>query len=118
MTVGLSVRGLAAGDVAKYAGDGLYALLVFWLVVAVTPRRRGGVVGLVAFGICVAVELFQLTGVPAALGEVSGLARLVLGTTFNAPDLPWYAAGAASGWVLHGFAARLANGRAHSSRAS
>ena len=101
VAAGLSVRSVLAGDVAKYAGDALYALLIFWLVLVVAPRTRGWVAALVALGVSVAVELFQLTGVPAELGAHSALARLVLGTTFNAPDLPFYAVGAALGWALH-----------------
>ena len=101
VAAGLSVRSVLGGDVAKYAGDALYALLIFWLVLVVAPHTRAWVAATVAFAVSVAVELFQLTGVPAELGAHSTLARLVLGTTFNAPDLPFYAVGAALGWVLH-----------------
>lgn len=101
VVAGLSVRSVLTGDLAKYAGDALYALLIFWLVLVVAPRTRGWVAAVVACGFSVAVELFQLTGVPATLGAHSTLARLVLGTTFNAPDLPWYAMGAAAGWAVH-----------------
>lgn len=101
MTAGLSVRSALGGDAAKYAGDALYALLIFWLVLVVAPRTRAGIAAVVALGVSAAVELFQLTGVPAALGAHSTLARLVLGTTFNGPDLAFYAVGAAVGWGLH-----------------
>lgn len=101
VAAGLSVRSVLGGDLAKYAGDALYALLIFWLVLVVAPRTRAWVSAAVSFGASVAVELFQLTGVPAELGAHSVLARLVLGTTFNAPDLPFYAVGAALGWALH-----------------
>lgn len=101
VAAGLSVRSVLGGDLAKYAGDALYALLIFWLVLVVAPRTRAWVAAVVAFAVSVAVELFQLTGVPAELGAHSTLARLVLGTTFNAPDLPFYAVGAALGWSLH-----------------
>lgn len=100
VAAGLSVRSVLGGDLAKYAGDALYALLIFWLVLVVAPRTRAWVAAVVAFAASVAVELFQLTGVPAELGAHSTLARLVLGTTFNAPDLPFYAVGAALGWAL------------------
>lgn len=100
VAAGLSVRSVLGGDLAKYAGDALYALLIFWLVLVVAPRTRAWVAAGVSFGVSVAVELFQLTGVPAELGAHSALARLVLGTTFNAPDLPFYAVGAALGWAL------------------
>jgi len=101
VAAGLLTRSMLGGDLAKYAGDALYALLIFWLVLVVAPRTRGQVAAMVALGVSAAVELFQLTGVPAELGAHSTLARLVLGTTFNAPDLPFYAVGAAAGWALH-----------------
>ncbi|MFD6446522.1 DUF2809 domain-containing protein [Promicromonospora sp. NPDC060204] len=108
VAAGLSLRSVLTGDLAKYAGDALYALLIFWLVLVVAPRTRGWVAAAVACGVSVAVELFQLTGIPAELGAHSTLARLVLGTTFNAPDLPFYAVGAAAGWALHHLAGRVA----------
>lgn len=111
VVAGLSVRAVLGGDLAKYAGDALYALLIFWLVLVVAPRTRGWVAAAVACGVSVAVELFQLTGIPAELGAHSTLARLVLGTTFNAPDLPFYAVGAAAGWVLHHLAGRFVGRR-------
>ncbi|MDR7382896.1 DUF2809 domain-containing protein [Promicromonospora iranensis] len=113
MTVaaGLSVRSVLGGDLAKYAGDALYALLIFWLVLVVAPRSRAWVAAAVAFGVSVTVELFQLTGVPAELGAHSTLARLVLGTTFNAPDLPFYALGAVLGWALHRAAGEIRSAR-------
>jgi hypothetical protein len=112
VAAGLSVRSVLGGDLAKYAGDALYALLIFWLVLVVAPRARAWVAAVVALGVSVAVELFQLTGVPAELGAHSSLARLVLGTTFSAPDLPFYVVGAALGWALHRTARYLGAARA------
>lgn len=37
----------------------------------------------------------------AELARNSAVARLVLGSTFNPPDLFWYAVGAAAGWLVH-----------------
>ncbi|MET9610768.1 DUF2809 domain-containing protein [Streptomyces sp. NPDC006512] len=113
MTVGagLGLRAVAQGDAAKYGGDALYTVLLLTLVVAAAPRvsplRAAGV----ALGASWAVEFFQLTGVPAELSRRSAVARLVLGSTFNAPDLFWYAVGATAGWLVHtglrrGFRAR------------
>lgn len=92
---GLGVRAVAAGDVAKYGGDALYTVLVYVLIVLAAPRVRPLVAACVALAFSCAVELLQLTGVPAELAERSVVARLVLGSTFNAPDLLWYAVGAA-----------------------
>ncbi|GGW54313.1 hypothetical protein FHS32_005030 [Streptomyces albaduncus] len=95
---GLGLRAVAAGDVAKYGGDALYTLLIMALVIAVAPRvtplKAAGVALAVSWG----VEFLQLTGLPAELSRHSTAARLILGSTFNAPDLFWYAVGAAVGW--------------------
>jgi hypothetical protein len=97
----LGIRGVAGGDFGKYAGDALYTVLVHILVVFVSPGVRPRVAGAGAFAFSCGVELLQLTPVPAALSERSGVARLVLGSTFNAPDLLWYAVGAAAAGALH-----------------
>ncbi|MFD8977951.1 MULTISPECIES: DUF2809 domain-containing protein [Streptomyces] len=101
VAAGLGIRSAASGVVAKYAGDALYTVLILTLVVLLAPRVRPPVAAGVALGVSCAVELFQLTGVPAELAAHSTLARLVLGTSFNAPDLLWYAIGAAVGWAVH-----------------
>nr|WP_322723264.1 DUF2809 domain-containing protein [Streptomyces phyllanthi] len=98
---GLGLRAAAAGDVAKYGGDALYTVLLHALVVLVAPR----VVPLTAAGSALAVswvvELLQLSDVPAELSRHSTVARIVLGSTFNPPDLFWYVVGAAAGWLAH-----------------
>ncbi|NEB99644.1 hypothetical protein G3I58_16920, partial [Streptomyces anulatus] len=48
------------------------------------------------------------TGVPAQWSAHSAAARLVFGSTFNAPDLFWYAVGAAAAWAVHTGARRRA----------
>lgn len=101
VAAGLAVRSVGSGDAAKYAGDALYTVLVQALVVIVAPRVRPLTAALVALAVSCAVELLQLTGLPAELAARSEIARLVLGSTFNAPDLFWYGAGAAAGWGAH-----------------
>ncbi len=96
---GLGLRALASGDVAKYGGDALYTVLMLALVVLVAPRTTPAGAAGAALAVSWGVELLQLTPVPAELAQHSTLARLVLGSTFNAPDLFWYAAGAAAGWL-------------------
>ncbi|MFF9866040.1 DUF2809 domain-containing protein [Streptomyces sp. NPDC013953] len=97
----MGVRSAATGAWSGYAGDALYTVLVVALVVAAAPRLRPVVAAGIALGFSCAVELFQLTGVPAALAARSRLAPLVLGTSFHAPDLLRYAVGAAAGWAVH-----------------
>lgn len=96
---GLGLRAVATGDVAKYGGDALYTLLVLTLVVLLAPRTPPARAAGIALAVSWAVELLQLTGLPADLSARSTAARLVLGSTFNAPDLFWYAIGAMAGWL-------------------
>ncbi|MET8897508.1 DUF2809 domain-containing protein [Streptomyces albogriseolus] len=97
---GLGLRAVATGDVAKYGGDALYTLLVLTLVVLLAPRSAPARAAGIALAVSWAVELLQLTGLPAELSARSSAARLVLGSTFNAPDLFWYAVGACAGGLV------------------
>ncbi|MDH6124015.1 DUF2809 domain-containing protein [Kitasatospora sp. GP82] len=101
VAAGLGIRAGAGGEVSKVAGDALYTVLVYTLVVALAPRTRPVKAAGVALAISWVVEFVQLSGVPAELSQRSVVARLVLGTTFNAPDLFWYVVGAAGGWLVH-----------------
>ncbi|MFG2679677.1 DUF2809 domain-containing protein [Streptomyces sp. NPDC048392] len=105
---GLTLRAVAAGDVAKYGGDALYTLLLSALVLVVAPRTSPAKAAAVALAVSWGVEFLQLGGVPAHLARESTASRLVLGSTFNAPDLFWYAVGAATGWFA---ASRVRAGR-------
>lgn len=104
VAVALGVRAGATGAteaVGKYAGDALYTVLLHTLVVLAAPRVKPLVAAAVALGVSWAVEFSQLSPVPGELSARSTLARLVLGSTFNAPDLFWYAVGAVFGCVVH-----------------
>ncbi|MCG5218768.1 ribosomal maturation YjgA family protein [Streptosporangium soli] len=100
VAAGLSVRAFTDGAFAKYAGDALYTVLVFALILTVLPRLRLAVAALAALAVSWAVEFAQLTGVPAELAAITPLARLVFGTSFNPPDLFWYAVGAGAAWAV------------------
>lgn len=97
---GLGLRGMAVGSVAKYGGDALYTLLLVALVVVVAPRVTPLTAAASALALSWGIEFLQLSDVPAELSRRSAVARLVLGSTFNPPDLFWYAVGAATGWLL------------------
>ncbi len=101
VTAGLGVRAVLPGDFAKYAGDALYTVLLYTLVVLAAPRVRPVRAAALAAALSWAVELFQLTGLPDAWGRQSALARLVLGSTFNPPDLFWYLVGAGCAGLTH-----------------
>jgi hypothetical protein len=98
---GLGIKAITTDEVTKYAGDALYTVMVYALIVLVAPRARQPWVAAGALAFCAAVEFFKLSGVPADLARHSTAARLVLGTTFNPPNLCWYAAGALVAWLAH-----------------
>lgn len=85
---------LGAGPWAAATGDALYAAMAVLLARFLLPTRSWRVHTTLGLAWCWLVELAQLTGVPAAIGDAVPLARLVLGTTFTASDLLAYAVGA------------------------
>ncbi|MFJ3203007.1 DUF2809 domain-containing protein [Streptomyces sp. NPDC086989] len=111
--LGLGLRALATGSVAKYGGDALYTVLLLALVVSVAPRITPFRAAGSALAASCLVEFLQLTPVPAELSRHSTVARLVLGSTFNPPDLFWYAVGGASGWLVHTALRSAGPGRPH-----
>jgi len=104
VAVGLVGVGVAVSRVdhplADPVGDALYAALVFTLLVVVAPRARSATLALVTVAVCTAIELAQLTGIPAAIVDAVPAARYVLGTTFVAADLLAYAVGAGLAWAV------------------
>lgn len=101
LATGLGVRAAASGGAAKYAGDALYTVLLCALLVLAAPRLRPATAAGLALLASWVVELSQLSGIPADLSRHSTAARLVLGSTFNPPDLFWYATGAAAAFLVH-----------------
>ncbi|MFI7617391.1 DUF2809 domain-containing protein [Nonomuraea terrae] len=91
---GLGVRTLWDGPVPKYAGDALYTALIYMLLVLLWPRIRPWAAGLASAALSWAIEFAQLASIPRWLHPL-------LGSTFNPPDLLWYAAGAAAAAVAH-----------------
>jgi hypothetical protein len=69
------------------------------------PRARPLALALASFAICFALELFQLTGIPASLGQKQGWVRWFLGTTFSWHDVACYGVGAVA---IAAVASRLA----------
>jgi len=83
---------------AKYGGDSLWALVVFLGFGFAFLRSATWRIGLSALGFAWAVEFLQLYHahwIEAIRSTVIG--RLVLGTSFNSPDLIAYAIGIALG---------------------
>ncbi|WP_054012014.1 ribosomal maturation YjgA family protein [Arthrobacter sp. ERGS1:01] len=94
--LGLALHFLAAGDAASLVADALYTVLVYLLFGFVAPAARRHRVALAAFAFSAVIEIAQLTGIPAQLGQAFPPSRLLLGTTFSALDLVAYAVGAAA----------------------
>ncbi|WP_235437709.1 DUF2809 domain-containing protein [Kitasatospora griseola] len=110
---GLVVPGLLPAAAGALLGGALYTALLHTLLMAAAPRLRPWTAGAAALAASWAVELFQLTGVPESLAVRSRLARLALGTTFDASDLLGYTLGALAAVAAHLAARRLARRIAH-----
>lgn len=92
VAAGLFVSGVLPDTVATdVAGDALYVVVVWALVVVLAPRLPALAVAAIVLVWCVAVELFQLTGLPDAWGAAFTPIMLVLGTVFDPRDLLIYA---------------------------
>jgi hypothetical protein len=79
----------------KSVGDVLYAVAVTLVIALLRPRDAPMVRALVAFAICFAIELFQLTGIPIALAARAPWVHWVLGAAFGWHDVVCYAIGVA-----------------------
>src|SRR5207248_11181811 len=78
----------------KWLGDALYAVaayLVLALILPCWPPRR---LAAVAFLVCLAVEFFKLTGLPARYAHLAPV-RWLLGARFAWGDIGCYLAGVA-----------------------
>jgi hypothetical protein len=103
VAAGLGTARYGSGPVGDALGDALYAVLVLLLVGLALPRLARRTQAVVAVALCWAVELAQATGGSAAAGAAFPPLRYLLGTTFVATDLLWYAVGvlvASCGTVL------------------
>jgi Protein of unknown function (DUF2809) len=101
VAAGLGSRAFFGGLPAKIAGDALYTVLIYVLVVVVRPDVRRSRAFAVALGLSFAVEFAQLTPYPAWLSSKHVILRLIFGTTFGFVDLAGYVVGAVFAVVLH-----------------
>ena len=101
LALAFGIRALADGPLEQHSGTALYASLIYALVVFVRPCIGPVVAAAIATGFCWAVEVAQLTGIPAALSAKSIVARLVLGVAFDPIDLLWYPVGVLLFMALH-----------------
>jgi hypothetical protein len=98
---GLGSRALLGGLPAKVAGDALYTVLIYVLVVAARPRIALARAFAIALGVSFTIELAQLTPYPAWLSSRHVVLRLIFGTTFGFVDLAGYCVGAVFAIAVH-----------------
>jgi hypothetical protein len=76
----------------KSLGDVLYAMAAYLTLALLRQRWPPALVAEVALAVCLAVELFQLTGIPARHASLP-LVRWFLGTQFAWEDIGCYILG-------------------------
>lgn len=96
---GLLTHLVGSGPIADRAGDALYAVMVYLVIAIAFPRASVVIVGVIALALCTAIEVFQLTGLPAQWAQGFWPVRLVLGVGFDPGDLAAYLVGAAAAAV-------------------
>jgi hypothetical protein len=78
----------------KYGGVALWAMMIYAIIRCIRPRTKLCFSALLAFAICVSVELGQLYHAPWIDSiRATRLGALALGSVFNWPDLSAYAVG-------------------------
>ncbi len=95
----------------KSLGDALYTVMLYFLAGLVSPRwrRRPLALGAIAVGASIAIEVFQLTGIPMRLPR---LLQLALGTAFAWHDVACYVLGGGAAVLVHVLVRRRAQDRA------
>ena len=78
----------------RILGEVLYAVAAYLVWAMLLFRKPPWLVAAIAFGCCLAVDVFKLTGIPAENQRVF-LVRWFLGMTFDAVNLVYYFTGAA-----------------------
>ena len=93
VAAGLVTHVAGSGATADFAGDALYAVMIYLVVAIAFPRAALWIAGLSALAFCTLIECFQLTGFPGLWAQSFWPARLVLGVGFDVRDLAAYAVG-------------------------
>jgi hypothetical protein len=83
----------------KSLGDVLYAVAAYLTLALVLYRQRPALVAALALTLCLAVESFQATGIPARYAHLTPV-RWLLGTTFSWHDVACYFVGVAVALAL------------------
>jgi hypothetical protein len=87
--------------VAAYAGDALWAAMVFWIAAFIRPRAKTRTLAAISLGLSFVVELSQLYHAPWIDAiRATRLGALALGHGFLWSDLLCYAAGVAAAALI------------------
>jgi hypothetical protein len=78
----------------KSLGDALYAVAVYLVFALLLFRRPPVGIAVLALALCLMIESFKFTGIPARLAHIP-LVPWLLGTTFSWHNLACYAIGVA-----------------------
>jgi|HubBroStandDraft_4_1064222.scaffolds.fasta_scaffold120924_2 hypothetical protein len=108
VVAGLGSRVVLGGLAAKVAGDALYTVLAYVLVLVVRPDASVRRAFAVALGWSFAIEFAQISPYPAWLSSKHVLLRLIFGTTFGFVDLAGYVVGAVFAAAAHTWLLRRA----------
>jgi len=104
MILGLGSRKFGAwlpNWLAAYAGDTLWALLVFWLLGLLWPTWSSARVGAAALAFAFSIEISQLYHAPwLDAVRATAVGSLVLGHGFLWSDLVCYSVGVLLGYLL------------------
>lgn len=110
IAIGLASRrfpALLPAALGKYPGDALWTMMVFFGLAVVLPRIGIARLALSALLISYAVEFSQLYQAPWINAvRAHPIGHLVLGSTFNWPDLAAYTVGALMALLLESLLAR------------
>lgn len=106
LVLGLALQLVDRTPAVDVLGGLLYAALIGALALLVAPGLPPWAVAAIAFGLSAAIELLQLTGLPATIVAAVPPARLVLGSSFDPWDLAAYVGGAALAWGIAAAAVR------------
>lgn len=100
-TIALGLASRRYGDqlppfIAAYAGDALWATMIYWLAATALPRARTTTLAALAYGVSLTVELSQLYHASWIDSiRATRLGALALGHGFLWSDLLFYAVGVA-----------------------
>lgn len=111
IALGLASRRYAAAlphVIAAYAGDALWAAMVFWIAAFIQPRANTRTLAAIALSLSFAVELSQLYHAPW-INEIRAtpFGALALGHGFLWSDVVCYAAGVLAAAMIDAATRRL-----------